>query len=153
VWKLPAWMRTFCSGLLFNVALAVATACAVTPFLMVPIPAILPYPLLLVPVVVAVMLWWARSAATQSRGRMLGFAVMAAGLSLLATVTMVTLPPFRIPSPNVIGRFTHLDGLSAYRLGVYELWCEIWVFLALCGLGMWRLIGYVAPRIGRPRRS
>jgi hypothetical protein len=64
----------------------------------------------------------------------------AAGLSLVATLIMATLPPIQAPVPNLLVRLFHLDGIVAYRMSVYELCCEAWALLALFGVGLRLLI-------------
>jgi hypothetical protein len=131
--------RGFFSGLFYGLALVVATVCAVTPFLLVPLEGIQPYPLLLIPAAAGVMLYLAQRSA-YGRRTMLQFAGAAAGLSVVATLIMVALPPLQAPVPNLMVRLFHLDGIVAYRMSVYELWCEGWALLALFGGGLWLLI-------------
>jgi hypothetical protein len=141
--------RGWLSRLGYNLVLAVITVCAVAPFLLVPIPDILPYPLLLAPVAAAVMLYLAHGASPDRRQIMLRTTVAAAGLSLAATLVMVALPTFQTPVPDIVNRLFQLDGITAYRTSVYELWCEVWACLALLSFGSCRLVS----RFGRAMRA
>jgi hypothetical protein len=145
---MDAPQRGFIAGLAYNIALAVATACAVGPFLLVPIPAILPYPLLLIPLIAGVMLSRAHFASNHERRTILWLAATAAALSFATTLIMIVLPPFplfHVPVPNLTGRLLHLEGGDGYRLGVYELWCEVWLVLALLCSGLRFAISRVVP--------
>jgi len=124
-------------------ALAIAAACGLVPFLLVPIPAIDPYQLLLVPAIVGAILRWAMLQRWRTRLRILGWAATGAGLALSTSTIVGHFPPytaFRVPIPNIVGPVFHLDGEAAYDAGMYELWCEAWLALALITIGLFFVV-------------
>jgi hypothetical protein len=121
-----------------GLALTVTTVYALTPFLLLPIPTIDPYQLLFTAVIVGMVLFKAYLSSGRTKLKLLVWMAAGAALSLGTRLIIGFLPPanvFEIPIPNVIGPLLRLHGEAAYDAEMYELWCEVWLALAVLVAG------------------